>query len=315
MALDPAPLLTRQSKLAFALETTTNTPATTTTAAAVTPCWDVTFNHETERVDRESQGSISKIRQGLGARSSTIEFTTELYNGASGLPYWTNLLLACGMQENAGTFSPLTAANQTMTFRRYMSGRTKIASGCMGTWTLTGRRGQAAMFRWRFVGCQQPPDSTTLAAPTYDTGIAPRVGAATFTIGGVSTYIVPDFEIEWGTSLKLRESISDLDTNNEPIGYRGACIPDRETIIRFRAESLALTNKDWYKALRDSTTAAMSIVIGSEANNTFTITAPKLQLVTDPNEEDDEGLMRDTLEFVTLRDSDAGDDDLTIAFS
>jgi hypothetical protein len=317
MSLDTVKLW-RQRNFAFNVETTTGTPATVGATQATNNCFNPKIKFNTEKVDRDSQGSsLSPILQGLGARAAACQVETELVgNGAAGDPPWATLLGYCGMLDNStvGTFVPVSGSNKTATMSTWQSGRQKIMSGCMGSFKLSLKRGQKGRFMWNFMGVAQPVVDAANPTPTYVTTKAPRVGAATFTVGGI-TLRCDDIEIDKGNIVFLREDVTALDSNGDPTGYRSAWIGGWKTVIRIKPESLPIATEDFYTLYKTAGTAALSIVVGTVTNNTFTITCPVLQLITDPDEEQRQELMVDSLEFLAERNSAAGDDDFSIVAS
>jgi hypothetical protein len=311
MALDTAPLPTRKKNLAFKLETTTGTPIALTGTEGVTNVFNAKIDFDTDLVERDGQGNLSSPIQGLGARKANVEFESELV-GAT--PYWANLFLGCGMQVSTGTYTPLTSPTQTMTIGLYQAGRFKQAAGCMGSWTLNAKRGEKGRMKWKFLGVQCPPSSVSIITPTYDTTIAPRVGATTFTIGG-TTYRIPEVEIDFENTVVLREDITALDSNSEATGYRAAYITNRKVTVKVSPEAMPLSTQDWYAIHRAGTTSALSLVIGATAGNIWTFSAPKMQLTRAPQDGDREGMLVDQLEFTCIRNAALGDDELSATLS
>jgi hypothetical protein len=317
MALDTAPKLTRRRNVAFDLETTNGTAVSLAASNGVTHVFGPSMAFETEEVERDSQGSsFSPIATAKGARSARFTFETEATgNGGAGQPDWGKLLKGCGFTESGGIYTAVTGATQPLTMGLYTSGLLKTMAGAMGTFTLTLRRGQKARFAWDFMGVQAPPTDTANIAPTYvSAAVAPRVGATTFTIGG-TTFRVPEVTIECGNVVVLREDISALDSASEPTGYRCAMITARRTIVRISPEALPLATKDWYDAYRDSTLGALICDWGADANNIFQVDMPKLQLISNPVDEDRGGLLAHQLTFLATRSAAAGDDDFLLTLA
>jgi hypothetical protein len=306
MSLDTPPKITKRRQLAFALETTTGTAATITAANSVMPVSNAALKFETETVERETDGDMAPSRQARGARSASSEFMTELQgNGASGQADWTKLLLMCGIQVNAGVYTPISGAAQTGTLALYQSGRLKTMAGAMGTFVLSIRRGQPAKFKWTFSGIYAGIVDAAIITPAKVGTIAPRVGGA-FTIGG-TTYRTDNVDFELGNTVVLREDIT------ASTGYRAAFITDRAPRIKLATEALPLSSKDWYDFYHSSATAAMSIVIGPGAdNNSWTLAAPVMELAKLPEDGDRGGMLTDVLEFIPLGNSDAGDDEWSL---
>lgn len=317
MAVDTAPKLTRRRNFAFAIEGTTGTAATLAAADGVTNVFSPTLVYENEEVDRDAQGtSISQISTAKGARSATATVETEIVGaGASGTPIWVRLLQGCGMTGSGGVYSFITPATETLTIGHYASGLLKKMVGAMGTATLTLKRGQKGRIAWNFKGVADQPSDTANIAPTYvSAAVAPRVGGTTFTVGGV-TLRVPGVEIDLGNEITLREDDAALDSASEPTGYRAAMIVNRKPIIRMSPEALPLATKDWYDIYRDGTLLAFACNWGSASNNTFAIACPKLQLISNPIDEDRGGLLAHQLTFQAVRSAAVGDDEMTLTLT
>lgn len=316
MAVDTAPKLTRKRNLAFAIETTTGTAASLSASDGVTNVFTPSMPFSTEEIERDSQGaSYSPIITAKGARSATASFETEIVgSGASGVPIWTRLLRGCAMSPSGGVFSPVTDATETLTIGSYTSGLLKTMVGAMGTFTMTLRRGQKGRIAWNFTGVQAPPTDTANIAPTYITTKAPRVGATTLTIGG-NTYRIPEVVIEYGADVQLREDLTAVDSASEPTGYRAAMIVNRRTIVRVSPEAAALATVNWHDIYRDSTTVALACEWGADANNSFEIAAPAMQLIADPTDEDRNGLLAHGLQFLCTRSAAAGNDDFVFTLA
>jgi len=316
MSLDAPPLLTRKRNLAFALETTTNTPATLNAAAGVTNVFDPAVEYTTEVVERQAQGNLSPIAQGRGARAAKCTFETELVGSgtAATAPGWATLLTACGLVSGSGAvYSPSTGTIQTVTLGLYQHGRLKTITGAMGTFVLTLKRGQKGRIKWTFSGIEQPPTETTQILPTYVSTVAPRCGG-TFTIGGV-TYRAPDLEFDAGNVVVMREDLAGVDTASAPTGYRSALITNRASKSKVAPEALSLSTQNWESFYQLGTTAAASIVVGSASGNQITIAIPVMELAANPKDSDRNGVLADNLEFLNLRNSSAGDDEYSITFN
>lgn len=318
MALDTPPLRFKSRNLAYKLETTTGTPIALSATEATFACFNPSLRADVEAVEREEQGaSASPVSQDIGAMGGTCEFETEMVGDAAAgapPPAWSDLFKMCGMSLSSLTFSPTSSPSETGTFGLYQAGRRKRIAGAMGNFVMSLRRGQPGRIRWNFRGAWQRPDSQSMLAPTYDTNNAPRVGAATFTIGG-TTYRVPEVEIDKGNVVVLREDITAVNADSDAVGYRAAWIPAWQTIIRVSPEALLLSTQDWYEAYRARTRSAFACTIGATAGSIVQIAAPKVQLITPPDDEDRDGKLHDRLEFLCTRSADAGNDDLTITFA
>jgi hypothetical protein len=316
MSVDTAPLLRKKKNFAFKLETTTGTAEALTAAEGAANTFNQEINFVIPAGPRDGQGNLSPIAQIPGARSANVIVEAEMVgSGASGSdPAWIALLKASGMALNTGVLTPKTNATDTLTCGLYQNGRFKSAAGCMFNPVITLTNGQKGKVVFTGLGVPQQPSDVSIITPTYKTTKPPRVGATTFTIGGTA-YRVDSIEIDLGNVVILREDISGVDSGSDATGYRAAYITDRAPRIRISPEAMVFTTKDWYDFHRSGTTAALSCVIGVDANNTFTIAAPAMQLLNPPQDGDRNGMLVDTLEFQLNRSADLGDDELTITLS
>jgi hypothetical protein len=316
MAIDTAPLLTRQRKFAFALETTTGTKATLAASDGVTRFFEASIAGQYEVVERPNVENLSPQVVRFGTPTATVTYSHELWS-ASTLPIWTRALQACGYEPGtsgaAKVFKPVTGATHTMSFGHYRPGRSTYAIGCMGTGKLTLPRGKPAMWDWTFTGIFDRPNSTALSSPTYDTTVPPHVGAISFGVGTGDTITVPEIEIDLGNTVILREDITAVDSAGVPTGARAAYITARAPRIRIRPEMLNLAARDWFNVHRNMTTLAFSVTLGAGSNGCV-ISAPALQLLNPPDEQDDNGMARDALEFACTTGA-AGNDDLVFDFT
>ena len=303
MSLDTAPLLRKKQDFAFALETATGTPATINAAAAVTPVFNPSIKMSTEVVARETLGSLSPIRQGLGAQSAEATFETELFGGTT--PYWTNLLLGCGLVANTGAYTPTDDATQTLTLAQYINGRERSMLGCMGTFKIMFKRGQAARVQWTFKGLPQALAAATIS-PTRVNTIAPLVGTGAFTSGG-NTFRVNEVTFDAGNSVILREDVG------SPGGYRAAYITDRKPTISFAAESVIATNNS--ANFLASNTIAFSLAVGNVTGSIWTLAAGALQLNKDPEDGERNGMLTDVLEYLCTSPSGAGQDEYSLTLT
>jgi len=304
MAKDTAPLLMQQRRFAFKIETTTGTYETLAAANAVTRVYNPSFTQAIEQVERENNASLSNRKREFGARAASVSFTTLVHGSGATLPYWSNLLLACGMEATDGVFTPKTGATDTLSLGGFMTGRSKYVIGAMGNGVLTSRRGQAAQIDWTFNGKWKLPDSTNVTGITYDSTISPR--GATITLDG-QTYRMPEVVFDFGNNVILREDDNELTT-----GYRAAYITARAPRVRFSPEALPLATKNWFLDHINSETFPMTMTIGTTAGNQIIVDFPQLQLIDPPNEEDRDGMMADALEFMPVQDTDDGDDEYSI---
>lgn len=316
MPLDTIPKLRKKTNVAFATETTTGTPISLVGSNGTLQVFNRDMKYNPEVIDRESQGaSLSNIVQDEGARPAVMTFESKLFGQGTGLaPIWLPLIQACGCAVTSGVITPTSSSIDTITLGMWIDGRFKLMSGCMGTFTLTLKRGQPGMFKWTFYGVQQPVTDAANIAPTYvTTPKAPRVGA-TFSFAGI-TPRVADVVFDAGNQVIMREDISAVDTNSDPTGFRSAIITGRKPMFKFAPEALPLSSLDLYNLQKTMGLSAFSLAVGSVTDNTFTIAAPQLQVLEPPQDADRQGLYVDDINCLATRNTSAGDDEWSITLT
>ena len=306
-----APLLTRQRIFAARVETTTGTPETLGAADAAFNAFNHSYRTTIARNRREGQSSVSQLPQVSGARIGEITVETDLVgSGGAGQPAWGALLKAASFVESGGVYSFVTgsASYTTLTAGFYQDGRFKNIAGAAADLVIRGSAGNPVRSFWRIRGSHQPPTAVALITPTYPTTLPPRLASATFTIGGTA-YKLGSFELTLGNVLAPREDASKVS------GIHSFAVTDADTTFRCSIEATAFSTHDFYADHLAGTEAALSLVIGTAANNTITIAAPKMQLAEPPEDEDADGILRDALQFQLNRSAAAGDDHLTITLT
>lgn len=313
MAKDQAKL-TRRRALAFKVEATTGTQEALTASEANIDAIEPNITFDDEGTPRQG-ASLSSRKRKAGAQSGSIEFRCHLSgSGPSQVPALANLLTCCGFKLNGGTLTPLgpTDVGNTGTFGLYKHGRFKSLFGVMLDFTMTGTRGNPVEVAFtgrgkRAIGSTNGPRDVAMITPSYLSVLPPVLKGCTFTIGS-TTYRIPGFELAAGNDVQLRQDITDA------TGFHAAQVVAHERRLMISPEALPLSTQDWYDVYESETEMSWSAVIGSDAGNIITITAPALQLAQPPEDEDDNGIFRDSLVFQLNQGTDAGDDELEIEF-
>lgn len=306
--------LTRRRALAFKVETTTGAQESLTASDAALDAIEPEIMFDDDSTERES-ASLSPRSRIPGAQSGTVEFRTYLAGaGITGTPALVDLLTCCGLKNTAGVLTPLTDTDvgNTGTFGLYKHGIFRSLFGVMLDVTFAGERGKPVECRFsgrgkRATGNTHGPRDLAMITPSYQSVIPPVLKGVTFTLGG-NSYCIPGFELAFGNDVQLRECIQDA------TGYKAAQVVSHQRRLTITPEAAALSTIDWYEVYEQGTELALNIVIGSEAHNTITIAAPKLQLAQPPGDEDANGFFRHNLVFQFNMDS-TGDDEISITFS
>jgi hypothetical protein len=305
------PLTTLQQVWAQKIETTTGTAISLSASDGTQNVFEPAITPDIPYKERRGQGpSYGRIKGTAGARGANVSFKYELH-GTNGTPLQLDTLKAAGFSVTSLTATKVSgsATADTLTVGHYRDGsRFKSAAGCMFNLKMTGVQGEPVMVEATGKGVWQAPSTVAMIAPTYITTIPPVLVSAVFTVGATA-YTIPGFELDCGNNVILRPSI------NSAAGFIAAYITDHAPTFTISPEALALGTKDWYADYVSGATAALSIVVGGSANNTVTITAPALQLISGIEDEDRDGVLADKLVFGLNKSAAAGDDELVIAYS
>lgn len=312
MAVDTA-LLTRQRTLAAKIETTTGTAIALAAADGAINVFGSSLESAIKMVEREPQGTFTPLAPIPGASEATSKFKTEMtVQGGVSDPFWMTVLLkACGFAVNATIWKPLTGAGTTLTMGLYQSGQLLQMAGAVGKFTMNFESGKPVMIDWDFQGVWQSPTGVALITPTYPAAtLVPRFAGATLTLGGLALR-VGKMSITVENSIAMREDATALDPGGYGTGIHSYQITGRKITTKISPEALPLATKDWWADHRAVTGAALAMVIGgSTAFNNIHIGAPALVHLDAPGVEDDNGIYRNSLNFLNL--GSMGDDELTI---
>jgi hypothetical protein len=301
-------MLSRQTVFAAKVETTTGTPISLSATDGVFNAYNAKIKATIPRNQRPGQGtSFGQLPQVPGARMGELTVETDLA-GPSTDPTVTTLWTAAGFANATGTLTPSSgsASYVTVTTGVYQDGRLKTIAGAVADLVIRGSSGGPCRMFWKLNGVWQAPSATALITPTYPTTVTPRLAAATFTIASTS-YNNSDFELSLNNVLTPR-----LDGTNAS-GYFAYCISNSD--YQFKCNLEAATAKDFYADHLAGTEVALNLVIGATAGNIITITAPKMQLLDPPDDNDANGVIQDALTFQLNRSAAAGDDMLQVVYS
>jgi hypothetical protein len=197
----------------------------------------------------------------------------------------------------------------------YEDGNVRRVAGCMFSWTMTFNPGQPVRCDWAGMGKMLEPQAASLIDRTAIGGTEPTFAAGTLTIGGTA-YKVSELVINANNTLQMREDANaddDGGRSGNGTGYHACTIVNRDIEITMDVEAQPNGTKNWTEDQLDGDTAALSVVVGADSNNTITIAAPALYL-KNVQPGDRNGIMVDNLTCGCATDSVGGDDELTIAF-
>jgi len=305
------PLLKRKRILACKTEVTVGTAETLAAADAAANYFDVQIDNDIPHEARMGQGSFANLRGVPGSPMGTCKFKTQLIGGAAAPLWMATLLPACGLVETALTwtpksFAPGTGSVKTVTIGVYEDGLFKRLRGAMGNVKFTLPVGQICFAEFEFKGIWDAPSDVALLAPNYpDAEIPARFVASTFTVNGSALYKVSKLEFDVGNDVQMREDASDAS------GYASAIITNRQVKGSLDPESALVAALDFYGLQKAGTQFSISALVNDGAGGDFTIGCNKIQF-SKIGEGDRNGIQTDAIEFVAARNTDAGDDELTI---
>lgn len=313
MAVDTFPLVQDQRLIAAKIETTTGTAETLAAADGAFNAYMTSDGIEdlTEVIQRQGEGSSSMLPSVPGARWGRLAFAVDLVgSGGAGQPGWaTTLLLACGLNNSSGTFSPITGETQadTVTLGYYVDGLLQSLAGAMGTFTIPLVTGQPSRVEFEFWGVIQTESDTALLAPTFPTVIPPRWAGTT------NTYDSYALKASRAT-FTLNNDVQPREDPSVAAGIRSAVIVHREPSVELDPEASLVATKNWQTMFYASTEGALSLVIGTAANNIITIASTKAQVVACPMANRN-GIMTRNLRLQLNRNGSTYDSDFTIVFT
>jgi hypothetical protein len=310
-------LLIRQRVLAASLEASSGTAETLDASDGVfnvyTEGGGPAITCETGFSQREGQNSfdpIVGIAQGYQGRA---QFALDLVgHSSSASPAWASVFLAgCGMVESTKVWTPTTgsASAPTITISEWIDGTRRTIYGAVGTWTLNLVAGSICRLNFDFVGLYASEADEANVAPTFPTVKPPRWAQAAGCVYNSQTLKCSTGTIALGNELKLREN------SNRTAGFETGIIVNRKTTAQFDPELVANATVNWMSVFTASTEAALSVVVGTTANNIITIAAPKAQQIEPPQRIDRGGLACTQLSLGLNRSAAAGDDSMTLTFS
>lgn len=311
------PLVTRRKEILVALETDRGTPEAA--PAIVVQCYDPMIQCRAEYIESRPAGGSSGSGSGwagalIGQFSARVALRGNGEAQAPDLdPGLAALLLACGFQAVAPTAGPpatptiykpqsVAADQQTATIWVYEDGLWKGLAGAAGTVTIEAQTGRPTFLNFEMQGAWQPPEAAEFVPGTHSAVRAPTLIGATLSLGE-STPRFSRISIRMGNVVDPRHDAT------APGGVLHFCVPSRDVQITMDPEATA-DDDDAFAAWLAGSTAALSLKLGTEAGNTFTIEVPALQYRA-INEGDRGGKLTHEIEAQAV-DADGDEGDLTI---
>lgn len=275
---------------------------------------DGKFTPTVEMGDRPLRSSsISPFSPVPGLRSATIGFRCELKgSGTPGeAPQFGPLLKACGFQETtvvstSVTYTPASSSIPSMTLALYMDGVASKIWGARGTVKLLLEAGKPGWLEFLFTGADfAVSDASLLTGMSYDDTVAPAWLSANLSMDSYQA-MVSKLDIDVANDVQLRPDA------NSSSGHKSAVIVSRLPVLTIDPEKILVASYDFYTKMRAGNQGALTTVVGSEAGNICTITAPKIQY----SAIDDTARNKIRSLGIDCRlNRDTGDDELSLSFT
>lgn len=306
------PLSQRKALVLAKIETVVGTDSVPVVGTDAMLCRNVNLRPlVTQTVDR------ALLRGYLGASEQLVvgefvELELEIEAAGAGtsavtIPKYAPLMRACGLlgAPNSTTsydYTPVSANFESCTIYVYMDSVLHKLTGARGSVQLVVTAGEIPVYRFRFLGFYNTPTDVTPGAATFafQTPVGIRDSAVpTLTVHGIAKASAPirSFTADLGNNLVYRNLI----------GSTSALITDRQPTGQIEMEAVSVATKDWWTAVRNATTAPITVSIGTAAFNIVEFVAQKAQL-TEPQygELDEIVMLQMGMRFVPT----AGNDEL-----
>jgi hypothetical protein len=276
----------------------------------------VKFKEVAEPAERSGKSSsLSPLASKLGSVYVEISFQAELKgSGTKGVaPRIGDLLEACGMTEGAVvgssvSYLPKSSGVKSVTIWLYKDGRKHVINGARGTVKITTPANKVGICEFTMKGLYTPPTDTTLPTnAVFEASVPPVCKGGSVSLNSVTTLAIEQSELDLGNEVSTRPS------KTATYGIAGVDITKRKPTLSINPEAVAISVLD-IRALMLTTPVAYQEVIGSTDGNIITIAAPKLNLEA-PEYGDREGITTETLKGTCTKNSDAGNDEVSIIFT
>lgn len=310
------------------VETTPGVDSTPSNTTDFIQALSAQFAPEFQVIDRNyMRPSISQVPHLMGRQLATLSFTTEIFGtGVAAVttspttqnqatPKMADLFLGCAMvgtsiASPAGqTFTPITAAQKTLTIYCYYDGILHKLTGAMGTWQLAATAGEIATIQWTFTGVFNAPTATSTPTPSIYAIVPPIVQNAAFAIGGTaSTVFVPEkIDITYGATVVPRTDA------NSARGYNSMLITGRKPSITFNPEQVPEASHPFWTDFAAATGKTLTCTIGTTTGNQAIITLPNI-VISNLQYADRNGMRVYDVTAMLTTTTGTGNDEFSIKF-
>lgn len=255
---------------------------------------------------RYCEGTVPIHGKGLGSAYST----------ASLVPNLQVFMLASGysgsISGSAWKFTPTEpdTPQTSLELASYERGEKRSLKGVYADLKVGTDNSSPPVFTFMVKGAISTPTQVARPAITYSGSavIPPKADALALSIGATSNMKVRGFSFELGRSITPR---IDLNLNN---GFAGYAPGPRAAKLTVTVEAMPLTTFDPYAAFAAATPYAVTLSIGTVANNRYFLSAPQAQLMSVDDGEDGNAALW-TLVFDLPQSAPSANDDHFWAFN
>jgi hypothetical protein len=203
-------------------------------------------------------------------------------------------------------YSPLSGTGKTVSMYYNVDGTLHKMVWARGNCKLKIKANDIPVFAFEFIGLDTGATDVAILTPTsfssYKTPLAAnKANTPTFSLFGVSTLALENFELDFGN---VNQQIS-------RIGSEQILHTDRKSVGTIMIEMTSIATKDWLSQVKNNTLGAVNLVHGTVAGSIISVASPNVELQT-PQFSDIQGIQM--AQFATrYNPSTAGNDEWTIA--
>ena len=330
------PFIAQKRTLGLKKETVNGTPDGTDLAAGDFDirAYNITYSPEINEFKRKiATGDISPFSSVMGKQFGSLKFSIDLaphQTGTDNVPNWGKVFETCGLKETVVATTSVeyvptcTQSNETATIE--VVDRDEGASpvqvvvtlvGAVGTVTLVMEElGMPLRADFEYTGALGHAETPVIV------GIRDRAFGSIITPGSFLTS-VPDAILastltQFGEAQDVNSvtivqgnEISMVTLPSAGTGLKQAMIVNRDPTMTLDPYLDTVANRDNFTRWKAGTTGAFSMTVGSGASS-FTVSAPKAQIVTAFDGSDRDGLVTNAMEFTLTRNSDSDEKVLSI---
>ena len=314
-------MLTRRRVLAAKIESSPGVVESITDADGGILIINPTITTNIEMEERKVLNpSLSNLPDLPGTQGATLTFSAELKGAgttyaADNVPAIGKYLQACGFSETVDTtagsetviYQPISDNIPTLTMWLYEDGVVKKIRGAQGTFKINAEDGKPLYVDFTFTGVWDGIADASVITPTFETSVPPVLLNANFSVDSYAAKI-SKLDIDMANTIQLLQDISDT------TGFAYAMLTERKPNGTMDPETTNIATYDWFGKWLAGATGALSISVGDNQYNKFSVSCPAVQY-TNIGEADRNGIAINDITFKLNQGSDAGDDEIQVVFS